>query len=112
MFCAVSSRLALDQFGRPVAIVTTPAPRLDVGEWFLVVDPTVFGLLPARTGRPATAREQVWNRRDAPYDPQRDRRLRSVSEIPDEELDERAALEAARLEQQRRPADLIQVYAA
>src|SRR6266536_4242863 len=99
----VSSRLALDPFGRQVVIVTTPAPPLSVGEWFLVVDPTVFGLLPTRTGRPATARELMWNRRDAPYDPNRDRRPPPKPEVPDEELAEAEAIRLARHEQQRQP---------
>jgi len=108
----VSSRLALDPHGRRVVVVTTPSLWLQVGDRFRVADPCAWGLLPAGTGRPASARELLWNRRDAPYDPARDRRFRSLSEVPDDELDERAALEAARLEQQRHPADLIQVYAA
>jgi hypothetical protein len=33
--------------------------------------------------------------------------VRERQEVPDDELDERAALEAARLEEQREPVDLI-----
>ncbi len=105
----VSSRLALDPFGRQVVIVTTPSPQLSVGEWFLVVDPTVFGLLPTRTGRSATARELAWNRRDAPYES--NRRPPPKPEVPDEELAEAEAIRLARLEQQREPVHLVSAAA-
>jgi len=109
----VSSRLALDPLGRQVVIVTTPSPQLSVGEWFLVVDPTVFGLLPTRTGRSATARELAWNRRDAPYESNRDRRHMHLPtpEVPDEELAEAEAIRLARLEQQREPVHLVSAAA-
>jgi hypothetical protein len=35
------------------------------------------------------------------------RREREQQDVPDDELDEQAAIEAARLEQQREPADLL-----
>jgi hypothetical protein len=88
-----SSRLARGPDGRLVVIVTTPSLWLQVGDRFLVCDPTVWGLQPERTGRPATARELVWNRRDAPYDCGRN--LRAPVEVPDDELDDQEAIRAA-----------------
>jgi hypothetical protein len=106
----VSSRLAVDQWGRKVAIITTRSPRLEPGQIFLVLDGHPFGLVPTR-GRPAGARERMeagkWF-----YDANSGKRERARLEVPDEELDEQAALAAAYAEQRREPADLVNLVAA
>jgi hypothetical protein len=107
----VSSRLAVDQWGRKVAIITTRSLWLEPGEVFLVLDGHPFGLVPTR-GRPAGARERMeagkWF-----YDANSGKRARAEQpQVPDEELDEQAALAAAYAEQKREPADLVNLVAA
>jgi hypothetical protein len=97
----VSSRLALDGHGRRIAVVTVPLPEIDVGHVFLVIRWEI------RSARPPTAKE----RREArpPYQsPRTGWNRKPPREVADEELAEEAAIEAARLEQQREPRDLLQ----
>jgi hypothetical protein len=101
----VSSRLAVDGQGRQVVVVTTPAPFLQVGQRFPVVDELVKLNTWARsTGRPPTAQEMAQAR--PPYvDPRTGKRREERDE--GDWMDEKAALEACRREQQREPVDLI-----
>jgi len=102
----MSSRLAVDGNGRAVVVVTTPAPCLEVGMRFPVVDAIELNTWLTARGRPPTAREQAEAR--PPYRSPNAVRRELAREAPDDELlDERAALEACRREQQREPADLI-----
>jgi hypothetical protein len=57
------------------------------------------------SGRPATAREQAEAR--APYSSAKPTRRERRREIPDELLADEEAVELARREQEREPADLI-----
>ena len=101
----MSSRLAVDRHGRTVVAITTPSPALEVGDWLLVVDRVELGWL-ARPGRAPTARERATAR--PPYRSPNAVRRELAREAPDDELlDEQAALEACRREQQREPVDLI-----
>lgn len=109
----VSSRLACDQHGRLVAEGTCVELR---GLRWLVLGDTVaaassglsvFFLAEQKRGRAATAREQAEAKKHAPYRAGWSRREREQAEPDDDEFDEQAALEAARLEQQRTPADLV-----
>ena len=108
----MSSRLAFDHHGRLVAIEADGTRWVVLGN--LVYSTSsgeiiLFGWL-GRSGRPPTAREMAEAR--PPYEStsaMRERRQRL--EVPDDELDEKAAIEAARLEQQRQPADLLQAVA-
>jgi hypothetical protein len=105
----MSSRLAVDALGRTVAIVTVRLPDLEPGHCFLVVDPRLVGLMPT-LGRLPSPRERTDVR--APYDPTSAKRRRAqLAEVPDDELDEAAAMAAAYAEQRREPVDLINVAA-
>lgn len=99
-----SSRLALDPHNRPVVVVTTGAADIEPGHVFYVLDPHGIGLFEPHGRRP-TAREQAEAR--APYESS-PRRWDKPLEVPDDELDDAQALEAARREQQRTPVDLFQ----
>jgi hypothetical protein len=101
----MSSRLAVDAQGRTVVIVTSATDGLPIGHVFLVLDWRGFFTPP---GRPPSPREMLAAR--APYDSNSTKRARA--EVPDDELDEQAALEAAYREQKREPADLLQAVAA
>ncbi|MBA3735171.1 MAG: hypothetical protein H0W90_08240 [Actinobacteria bacterium] len=105
-----SSRLALDQYGRLIVIATSRDIVVEVGHVFLVVDPRLFGLMPER-GRSATPEEQKQAR--VPYNaPTAPPLMREHPEPDDDQLAEGEAIRLARLEQQRRPPDLLQTYAA
>jgi hypothetical protein len=106
----MSSRLAVDAYGRTVAIVTVRLPDLEPGHCFLVVDPRLVGLMPT-LGRLPSPRERTDVR--APYDPTSAKRRRAqlVDAAPDDQLDEAAALEACRREQERTPPDLVNIAA-
>jgi hypothetical protein len=105
----MSSRLAVDAHGRTVAIVTVRLPDLEPGHCFLVVDPRLVGLMPT-LGRLPSPRERTDVR--APYDPTSAKRRRAqLAEVPDDQLDEAAALEACRREQERTPPDLVNIAA-
>jgi hypothetical protein len=100
------SRLAYDHRGRLVCVDAGGHRWLVIGNLLCSTvggDLVLFGWL-GRSGRPATAREQAQAR--APYDSNSANRRRAQP-VPDDELDEQAALEAARREQEREPADLI-----
>jgi hypothetical protein len=86
-------------------------PDLEPVHCFLVVDPRFVGLMPT-LGRLPSARERSDVR--APYDPTSAKRARrsQLAEVPDDELDERAAVAAAYEAQRREPADLIGRVAA
>jgi hypothetical protein len=111
----VSSRYAFDSHGRLVVEVTSPTiVELPVG-WRAVVvgndlpcNQVGFGWL-GRTGRPPTAREMVEAR--APYNSTARQERERRQPVDDELLAEAAAIELARLEQQRQPADLVNVAA-
>jgi hypothetical protein len=103
----MSSRRALDAQGRAIVVVTTPSLWLQVGERFLVVDPFELGF--TRPGRPPTARERAASARFF-YDSTSAKRQRA--EVPDDELDEAAAVAAAYAEQRHEPVDLIGRVAA
>src|SRR5215210_5532167 len=97
-----SSRLGRDQHGRQVVIVTTPGVALNVGDVFLVLDGTLFGLFSKR-GRPPTPQERAQAR--PPYqDPRAARKQWGEAQPADDaELDQHAAIAAAYLEQRREP---------
>jgi hypothetical protein len=89
------SRLARDNHNRLLCVDTA-------GHVWLVLDLiTVLGF--TKRGRPPTAQERTSAR--PPYSSVRPKP--PAPTVDDELLDERAALEAARLGQQGRPADLI-----
>jgi hypothetical protein len=99
----MSSRLALDPQGRTIVVVTTPSLWLRVGERFLVLD--WLDMFEPR-GRPPTVRERESTR--APYDSNSAKRQRAqLVEVPDDELDEAAAVAAAYAERRREPVNLI-----
>ncbi len=109
----VASRLGSDRLGRPVVIVTAPSTDgLKVGDVFVVLgnnfpagDVGITWL--GKNGRPPTLAEQTTAR--APY---RSMPPRLVAETDDDDqLAEQAAIELARLEQQRTPADLLNAAA-
>jgi hypothetical protein len=103
----MSSRLALDPLGRTIVVVTTPSLWLQVGERFLVLN--WLDLFEPR-GRPPTARERESTR--APYDSNSAKRERAqLVDVPNDELDEVAAVAAAYAEQRRTPRDLVNVAA-
>jgi hypothetical protein len=110
----VASRLALDPHGRLIAEGT--CVELRGLRWLVLGDTISAGMSgynvffladKAGRGRIPTAREQADSARRAPYSPAASRKWREQQEVPDEQLDDAEALEAARREQQRRPADLI-----
>jgi hypothetical protein len=113
----MSSRLTLDSHGRLIAEGT--CVELRGLRWVVRGDTisaglsgyNVFFLADQARGRVATAREQADSAKRAPYSPSLSRKWREQQEIPDDQLDEREALEAARLEQQRTPADLLNAAA-
>jgi hypothetical protein len=103
----VSSRLAVDGYGRLIVEGTCLELR---GLRWLVLDGRELGLLPTH-GRPPDPRERLHARE--PYDPNSAKRTRADRlDVPDEELDEQAALAAAYAEQRRQPADLLSRVAA
>jgi hypothetical protein len=105
----MSSRLALDQHGRTVVVVTTPSLSLQVGDRFLVVD--LFELGFTRPGRPPTARERAASSKFF-YDSNSAKRARAERpEIPDELLADEEAVRLAYCEQRRTPPDLVNVAA-
>jgi hypothetical protein len=104
----MSSRLAVDGLGRTIAVITVRLPDLEPGHCFLVIDPRLVGLMPT-LGRLASSRERSDVR--APYDPTSAKRARRA-QIPDDQLDEEAAIEAAYAEQRREPVDLLNLIAA
>jgi hypothetical protein len=105
----MSSRLAIDALGRTVAIVTVRLPDLEPGHCFLVLDPRLVGLMPT-LGRLPSPRERADVR--APYDPTSAKRRREQqAEVPDDDLDEVAAMAAAYAEQRRNPPDLVNIAA-
>ena len=100
----MSSRLGVDSQGRRVAVVTIRTlPDLEMGHVFVVLD--WLGLFTPH-GRPPTAREKAGVRTPhrAPTQP--------PAQVPDEELDELAAVAAAYAEQRREPPDLVNLVAA
>lgn len=99
-----SSRLASDQWGRTVAVVTTSTDDgLPIGHVFVVVDWRGFF---TPLGRPPTAREIATTR--VPYGASNMKLARRErQEIPDDQLDDEAAIRAAYLEQRREPVDLL-----
>jgi hypothetical protein len=113
----VSSRLGFDCDGRLVA--EGSCAELRGLRWVVLGnlinstvngDQILFGWL-GPSGRPPTPRERSMARPPYEANGAKQRRAR-LEEIPDEELDEAAALRACRLEQQRQPADLIHATAA
>jgi hypothetical protein len=103
----MSSRLAVDGYGRLIVEGTCLELR---GLRWLVIDGRELGLLPTQA-RPPDARERMQTAKTF-YDSNSGKRARAERlDVPDDELDERAALEAARLEQQRTPPDLLNVAA-
>jgi hypothetical protein len=99
----VGSRLALDKYGRLVAITTD-------GRVWLVVDLCDLGWFTPRGRRP-TARERASAK--APYmQPKRTGVWPNYPREPElEELDEKDAIKAAYAEQRRKPVDLVNVAA-
>jgi hypothetical protein len=117
----VSSRLAVDRYGRTVAIISVRTlPDVELGYQYVILGDTIasagtriFRLADEtrRASRPATAREQQEAQRHAPYRPSLSRRERE-QEVPDDEaLDEAEAIRAAMIEQRRMPPDLVNVAA-
>jgi hypothetical protein len=100
----MSSRLAVDQRGRTVVVITTPSVLLRVGMSFPVIDALELNTWLKAHGRAPTAKERGEAR--PPYESTRKRR--EALEAPEDDLlDEQAALEACMREQQREPVDLI-----
>jgi hypothetical protein len=100
------SRLAYDNHGRLICVDTDGHRWLVIGNLVCSTvggDHVLFGWL-GRSGRPATAREQAQAR--APYSSQRGL-PQQRREVPDELLADEEAVELARREQEREPADLI-----
>lgn len=93
-----------------LVIVTVPDATTQLGHMFIVIDPRILGLAPPRGRRP-TPREMLQARTpyNAPLGPPP---MREQVELDDDQLAESEAIRLARLEQQRRPPDLIQAYAA
>jgi hypothetical protein len=104
----VGSKLAIGMHGATYVIVTTPSPQLPVGARFLALgnampaaSPGVYWLGRSQA-RPPTQEERLQLRNTGA----RSRRTKPV-ETPDELLKPEVAITAARVEQQREPADLI-----
>jgi hypothetical protein len=114
----VSSRLATGSQGERIAVVTSRLlPDVELGHIYICLGDSIaagassvrFFFLAdetRRASRPANGRERAESQRHAPYRPALSRQERE-QQVPDDELDEQAALEAARREQQREPVDLI-----
>jgi hypothetical protein len=100
----VSSRLAVDRWGRTIVVVTSSTDGLPIGHVFVVLDWTGFF---TPRGRAPTAREKATAK--PPYSSPRSRWNRP--QVEDDQLDEAAAVAAAYAEQRREPADLINVAA-
>ena len=108
----MSSRLATDHYGRLIAVGT--CVELQGLRWVVLGDTIgaagsggiFFLAAEAHTGRLATGREQLEAQKHAPYRAGVSRRERE-QQVPDDQLDEQAAIEAARREQQREPADVL-----
>jgi hypothetical protein len=100
----VSSRLAVDRYGRLVAVGT--CVELQGLRW-IVIDLFELGFTPP--GRAPTAQERMSAR--PPYDPTSAKRARLRPEVPDELLAEEEAIRQAMVEQQRQPADLVNMAA-
>lgn len=104
----MASRLTVDEHGRLTVVQTTPEIGITVGDRFLVLS-DAFGdsiyFLAKAKGRRPTAREQMEARG---YSGGLARRGREAAQDgTDEALAEAAAIELARREQERQPADLI-----
>lgn len=100
------SRLAYDKRCRLICIDAGGHRWLVIGNLVcstVTGDLVLFGWL-GRSGRPATAREQAQAR--APYSSQRGL-PQQRRDVPDELLADQEAVELARREQEREPADLI-----
>jgi hypothetical protein len=116
MACSMSSRLAHDCYGRTIAVISVRTlPDAELGYRFLVLGDTIASAgiqitfmaeTTRRASRPANSREQQEAQRHAPYRPALSRAARE-QRVPADELAEQAAIELARKEQQREPADLI-----
>jgi hypothetical protein len=103
----MSSRIAVDSYGRLIVEGTCLELR---GLRWLVLDGRELGLLPTQA-RPPDARERMQAGRTF-YDPNSAKRARAERlEVPDDELDEQAALAAAYAEQRSAPPDLVNVAA-
>jgi hypothetical protein len=103
----MSSRLAVDRWGRQVVVVTSSTDGLPIGHVFVVIDWKGFFTPPGR--RPTPAEMQ---RARLPYDPTSAKRRRAqLAETPDHQLDDQAAIEAAYAEQRNAPVDLVNVAA-
>jgi hypothetical protein len=100
----MGSRLAFDRDGRLVAIDTGGHIWLVIGNTCRVGERGFAWMGP--TGRPPSPREMATTR--APYSVSPDPwRRPGYATLDDDQLDEKAAIEAARLEQQRRPVHLV-----
>jgi hypothetical protein len=108
----VASSAIRDQSGRRVVVVTasesaeTPVGWLGVmvGDTFETAGTRIY-FLEHNRGRLPTAREQTQTR--APYDPSSTRRQPKRTQVDDDHLAEPEAIELARIEQEREPADLM-----
>jgi hypothetical protein len=113
----MSSRLAVDRYGRTVAVISVGTlPDVPLGYHYVVLGDTiasagvrVFFLADEtrRSSRPANARERQDAQRHAPYRPALSRAAREQQDVPDDQLADAEAVRLARLEQQRQPVDLI-----
>jgi hypothetical protein len=84
-------------------VVTSSTDGLPIGHVFVVV--SLFEIFEPR-GRPPTTREMAAAR--PPYESNSAKRARRERrEVPDDELDDQAAIEAAYREQRREPVDLL-----
>jgi hypothetical protein len=115
----MSSRLARDRQGRLIAEGT--CVELHGLRWLVLGDTIeagtgvrIFFLADdtRRASRPPDARERQEAQRHAPYRPALSRAARERQDVPDELLADQEAVELARREQQREPADLISRVAA
>jgi hypothetical protein len=88
-----------------VVEIVTPSAYLQTGQRFPVLESRLLATWDKAPGRPPTAEERS-SAREPYVSPNTTRRAKR--EAPDDELlNERAALQACRREQQREPADLI-----
>lgn len=107
------SKRTFDRNGRPIVIVTSPTViDLPVGTIFRMLGDTVLTIVDGdqklfawqgKSGRPPTAHEQASAR--GTYSATGSRRERRQQ--PDDDLDDAAAIEACRREQEREPVDLL-----
>jgi hypothetical protein len=100
----VSSRLVVGRHGELLVMVTTPSVGLPTGMVFIAIGNSIagnIGWLGHTKARAPTAQERTERRGGAAS------RRAAPPVVPDELLEPAAAIEAARVEQERRPVDVL-----